>query len=196
MERPSTYRPKYFVLLFLAIIIISGYVSYTLTLPDLLICVIEFIPITITTLVDLDEINRSHSSPTLWVYREPSRRSLMSKSVRFVRRTLLYEFGDKPQHLFFSFKTVYATETLVHNALWARRSPSADCNNKLPNPDIVGSGVRCSIYLSLLFVFVSLFVATFHTQQSGTKELGCTVLISEHLPVSEYIMHRLTAQSP
>ena len=195
MERLSRYRPKYFVPFFLATYLISGYVSYTLMLPGLFTRVNGVMPLTITTLVDLGEINRSHGSPVLWVYREPSGRPLLSKSVRLVRRILLYEPGDKTDFLFFILKTAYAVQTIVYNASLARQSPSADCYERLPNPDIVGSGVRCSIYLSLLFVFVSLFVATFHTQQSGTKELGCTVLISEHSPVSEHIMHRLTCQS-
>ena len=54
----------------------------------------------------------------------------------------------------------------------------AECDNSTPNADIVGSGVRWSIYLVVLFVFVSLSMASLHKQQSGTKELGCAVLIS------------------
>lgn len=69
------------------------------------------------------------------------------------------------------------------------------CHKDKPNPDIVGSGVRCIIYILLLFVFLSLFVASFHTKQSGTKELGCTTLISKPLPwlkctIRELILHR------
>jgi hypothetical protein len=55
---------------------------------------------------------------------------------------------------------------------------TADCYEIPPNPDIVGLGVRCSIYTLLFCLFISLIVASFHRQQSGTKELGCMVLIS------------------
>ena len=65
MERPSTYRPKYLDLLVIATYMISGYVSYALMLPGLFTRVNEVMPRTITTLVDLDEINRSHGSPVL-----------------------------------------------------------------------------------------------------------------------------------
>jgi hypothetical protein len=54
----------------------------------------------------------------------------------------------------------------------------ADCYKTPPNPDIVGLGVRYSIYALMFCLFISLFVASFHWQQSGTKELGCMVLIS------------------
>jgi hypothetical protein len=52
------------------------------------------------------------------------------------------------------------------------------CYQNPPNPDIVGFGVRYSIYILLFCIFISLFVGSFHRQQSGTKELGCMVLIS------------------
>jgi hypothetical protein len=55
---------------------------------------------------------------------------------------------------------------------------AADCYKTSPNPDIVGLGVRYSIYALLFCLLISLFVASFHRQQSGTKELGCMVLIS------------------
>lgn len=57
---------------------------------------------------------------------------------------------------------------------------STDCYKNRPNPDIVGFGVRYSIYILLLFVFVSLYTASFYRQQSGTKELGCTIVLSKH----------------
>jgi hypothetical protein len=46
------------------------------------------------------------------------------------------------------------------------------------NPDIVGSGVRLSMYLLFLVVFASLFIGSFHSGPSGTKELGIAILIS------------------
>jgi hypothetical protein len=64
---------------------------------------------------------------------------------------------------------------------------AADCYKTPPNPDIVGLGVRYSIYTLLFCLFISLIVASFHRQQSGTKELGCMVLIStqtSHIQVS------------
>jgi hypothetical protein len=66
------------------------------------------------------------------------------------------------------------------------------CTKSTPNPDIVGSGVRCSMYILLLFVFMSLLVATFHRQGSGTKELGSSVLISKHLLMAERRLLELT----
>jgi hypothetical protein len=47
-----------------------------------------------------------------------------------------------------------------------------------PNPDIVGSGVRLSMYLLFFTVFASLFIGSFHSGPSGTKELGMAALIS------------------
>lgn len=51
-------------------------------------------------------------------------------------------------------------------------------SEKQPNPDIVGTGVRVSMYIILLTTFASLFVGTFHSDPSGTKELGIATLIS------------------
>lgn len=55
-----------------------------------------------------------------------------------------------------------------------------DCKNMAghSNPDIVGSGVRLSMYILLLTVIVSLFAGLFHSGPSGTKELGVATLIS------------------
>jgi hypothetical protein len=50
------------------------------------------------------------------------------------------------------------------------------------NPDIVGSGVRLSVYLLFFAVFASLFLGSFHTGTSGTKELGVATLISTRSP--------------
>jgi hypothetical protein len=72
--------------------------------------------------------------------------------------------------------------------LWSKRD---DCNRFTPNPDIFGSGVRWSMYILLLFVSISLGVATFHRQQSGTKELGCSVLISKYPSIPECILSEL-----
>jgi hypothetical protein len=46
------------------------------------------------------------------------------------------------------------------------------------NPDIIGMGVRLSTYVLLLGVFASLFIGSFHSGPSGTKELGVATLIS------------------
>jgi hypothetical protein len=51
------------------------------------------------------------------------------------------------------------------------------------NPDIVGSGVRVSMYILFLAVFASLFIGSFHSGPSGTKELGMATLISMYTPV-------------
>ena len=48
------------------------------------------------------------------------------------------------------------------------------------NPDIVGSGVRLSMYFLFFTVFASLFVGSFHSGPSGTKELGIATLISTY----------------
>ena len=48
------------------------------------------------------------------------------------------------------------------------------------NPDIVGSGVRLSMYILFFTVFASLFVGSFHSGPSGTKELGIATLISTY----------------
>ena len=87
-----------------------------------------------------------------------------------------------------------ATVLLLNASRFGERdlfSKFTKCDKITPNPDIVGSGVRCSMYILLLFVFASLLVATFHRQQSGTKELGCFVLISKHLPITECILLEL-----
>lgn len=55
-----------------------------------------------------------------------------------------------------------------------------------PNPDIVGSGVRLSMYILLLTVFVSLFIGSFHSGPSGTKELGIATLISTCQPENSH----------
>jgi hypothetical protein len=81
---------------------------------------------------------------------------------------------------------------LIINALGIGSLSRADCGNSTPNPDIAGSGVRCSMYILLLFVFVSLAIASFHRQQSGTKELVCTVLISKYLHETGCTVHDLT----
>ena len=75
----------------------------------------------------------------------------------------------------------FSLNTLLMNAVDWRDTSRAECYPSAPNADIVGSGVRWSIYVLLLFVFLSLFLASFHEQPSGTKELGCTVLISKSL---------------
>lgn len=55
---------------------------------------------------------------------------------------------------------------------------SQDCKGSeyKSNPDIVGSGVRPSMYLLFLAVFASLFIGSFHSGPSGTKELGIATL--------------------
>lgn len=60
-------------------------------------------------------------------------------------------------------------------------SPSTlgDCVSHDPNPDIAGYGVRVSTYILLTTVIVSLASGSFHSKQSGTKELGAAILISE-----------------
>jgi len=57
---------------------------------------------------------------------------------------------------------------------------SLDCEGTedKSNPDIVGTGVRVSMYILFLVVFLSLFVGSFHSAPSGTKELGTATLIS------------------
>jgi hypothetical protein len=60
-----------------------------------------------------------------------------------------------------------------------REGFNSGCFQDPPNADIVGLGVRYSIYILLSCLFISLFVASFHRQQSGTKELGCMILISK-----------------
>lgn len=92
------------------------------------------------------------------------------------------------------FKISFAFSIVLRNAVVLLEDDLLirnDCDKIKPNPDIVGSGVRCSMYILLLFVFVSLLMASFHTQQSGTKELGCSVLISRYLLVSECMISEL-----
>jgi hypothetical protein len=59
---------------------------------------------------------------------------------------------------------------------------SEDCGRSedKSNSDIVGSGVRLSMYLLFLTVFASLFIGSFHSGPSGTKELGIATLISRY----------------
>jgi hypothetical protein len=59
---------------------------------------------------------------------------------------------------------------------------SEDCGRSedKSNSDIVGSGVRLSMYLLFLTVFASLFTGSFHSGPSGTKELGIATLISRY----------------
>lgn len=52
------------------------------------------------------------------------------------------------------------------------------CRGESPNADIVGLGVRSSIYILLFSGFISLFIASFHRSPSGTKELGAATLVS------------------
>lgn len=104
----------------------------------------------------------------------PRRRTLITEGISVIIAARLYP-------TFF---------TLVANSSGVERSPWAECYKSTPNADIVGSGVRWSTYVLLLFVFVSLSVASLHRQQSGTKELGCAVLISTCLS-PEFIEHEL-----
>jgi hypothetical protein len=61
------------------------------------------------------------------------------------------------------------------------------------NPDIVGSGVRLSMYILFFTVFASLFVGSFHGGLSGTKELGIAILISTYRSVGTIstLCHRI-----
>jgi hypothetical protein len=165
--------------------------------PDPVIRVNGPLTFTFTALRDLDEIIRSHGLLVPWVYIEPpSRRPLSStfNPARFIRSFLGHFSATTESSLLLSpiIKLAPVFQALLYNAFIVEQPSSADCYKNTPNPDIVGSGVRCSVYLSVLFVFASLSVASFHRQQSGTKELGCTILISECSPVPGCMLHKLT----
>lgn len=100
-----------------------------------------------------------------------------------------FEFGNFAKDCCFGTPHFSVAIVLLLNALmFGERelfSEFTECGKLTPNPEIVGSGVRCSMYILLLFVFVSLLVASFHRQQSGTKELGCSVLMSKRVPIPD-----------
>jgi hypothetical protein len=60
----------------------------------------------------------------------------------------------------------------------ASGSQQCETTEGLSNPDIVGSGVRLSTYILMLTTFASLFIGSFHSGPSGTKEPGIAILIS------------------
>jgi hypothetical protein len=93
-------------------------------------------------------------------------------------KMFLFEFSD--------ILRIYLTSvTAIDNLLKANHysdSGSQQCETTegLSDPDIVGSGVRLSTYALMLTTFVSLFIGSFHSGPSGTKELGMAILISTY----------------
>jgi hypothetical protein len=87
-----------------------------------------------------------------------------------------YDFYDfeifrlVPAVCFFPFRYIFVDHS------------SKDCEalEDTSNPDIVGSGVRLSMYILFFAVFASLFIGSFHGGPSGTKELGVATLISTY----------------
>lgn len=60
-------------------------------------------------------------------------------------------------------------------------SNTGNCPGISINPDICGIGVRTSTYVLLGTTVLSLICGSFHTGESGTKELGIAGLISKSL---------------
>jgi hypothetical protein len=178
--------PILLVSILLGFVFVSEYLGRRfLQRADLWIIVVSTFPFMWTTLRNVVEVIASHDVPLLTSLRG---RRLLSACARFlvepVHNSLLA--GT-------SIRTWQTLQVLVPNvAVVVEKSSRTDCYKSAPNPDIVGSGVRCSIYLLLLFVTISLFIASFHTRQSGTKELGCMVLISKYSSMLEHVAHELT----
>lgn len=86
----------------------------------------------------------------------------------------------KPTKFFFGFPELVRLVLGLSCFITLFDSGSRDCEGSedKSNPDVVGTGVRVSMYILFLVVFLSLFAGSFHSGPSGTKELGTAILIS------------------
>lgn len=184
-------RTRTLILLVSRLLFISsmGVVIFMLSYhwPDQSLIGFLALPSVFATCLAVAEISSSHglqsASSVLRRFFASCAAVCIGASSRSRRRALITE-GTPVFRLYPTFFT------LVANLSGVERNPWAECYKSTPNADIVGSGVRWSTYVLLLFVFVSLSVASLHRQQSGTKELGCAVLISTCL-LPEFIEHEL-----
>jgi hypothetical protein len=91
---------------------------------------------------------------------------------------------EPPEFVFGVFEMIRHCHSFLHSVFtWCNKTRSPEnCQETedKSNPDIVGSGVRLSMYILLFTVFVSLFIGSFHSGPSGTKELGIATLISTY----------------
>ena len=91
----------------------------------------------------------------------------------------------KPEQLYLNMYIIFWLYLAISMAVFVQHEDEHQLDNckgfeSSANPDIVGSGVRLSMYFLFFTVFASLFVGSFHNGPSGTKELGIATLISTY----------------
>ena len=91
----------------------------------------------------------------------------------------------KPEQLYLNMYIIFWLYLAISMAVFVQHEDEHQLDNckgfeSSANPDIVGSGVRLSMYFLFFTVFASLFVGSFHSGPSGTKELGIATLISTY----------------
>jgi hypothetical protein len=118
-----------------------------------------------------------------------------------VRSCQLMRLIEPKQLYFFSYNHVRLCLALEMVFIWmgfliyGNKNELDDCKGfeSSANPDMVGSGVRLSMYILFFAVFASLFVGSFHSGPSGTKELGIATLISTYRSAGTFKAHLATA---
>jgi hypothetical protein len=96
------------------------------------------------------------------------------------RLTHLFESGGYLFDVFEFVRLIQATFLFPLAFIGGLSSKKCEGLEDMSNPDIVGAGVRLSMYILFFAVFASLFIGSFHSGPSGTKELGVATLISTY----------------